>query len=203
MTKKGAPLIILLALFTFNSVKAQSINTLRQKIEKVLQDKSATVGVAIRGTNPQDTISINGGKHLPMQSVFKYHLSLAVLHQVDQGKLRLDKVILLDKELMETYKHMWSPLRKKYPNGGYVTLAEILKNTVAWSDNVGCDVLFKLVGGTNAVESYLHNIGIKDIAIVHPEIVMQANGKISTKTGLLQKLQTKLYNCSLKTQTNY
>ncbi len=174
MTKKGAPLIILLALFTFNSVKAQSINTLRQKIEKVLQDKSATVGVAIRGTNPQDTISINGGKHLPMQSVFKYHLSLAVLHQVDQGKLRLDKVILLDKELMETYKHMWSPLRKKYPNGGYVTLAEILKNTVAWSDNVGCDVLFKLVGGTNAVESYLHNIGIKDIAIVHPEIVMQA-----------------------------
>jgi beta-lactamase class A len=109
-----------------------------------------------------------------MQSVYKYHLALAVLHQVDQGKLRLDKVISLDKDLMESYKHLWSPLCKKYPNGGEVALADILKSTIAWSDNVGCDVLLKLVGGTDVVESYLHSIGIKDIAIAHTEIVMQA-----------------------------
>lgn len=174
MKKKVAPLIILLALLTFNSGKAQSINALREKIEKVLLDKSAIVGVAVSGVNPRDTISINGDKHLPMQSVFKYHLALAVLHQVEQGKLSLDKVISLDKELMEAYKQLWSPLRKKYPNGGDVTLAEILKNTVAWSDNVGCDILFKLVGGTNVVQSYIRNLGIEDIAIVHTEIVMQA-----------------------------
>lgn len=174
MRKRVIPLISLLALLIFDSAKAQSIETLKQKIDKILKDKSATVGVAIRGINPQDTISINGDRHLPMQSVYKYHLALTVLHQVDQGKLSLEKVISLDKALMESYKHLWSPLRKKYPNGGEVTLADILKNTVAWSDNVGCDVLFKLIGGTNVVESYLHKIGVKDIAIVHTEIVMQA-----------------------------
>lgn len=173
MTKKVISIIILF-LLALNLIKAQSIDDLRRKINQVLEDKSATVGVAIRGTNPVDTISINGNKHLPMQSVYKYHLALAVLHQVDQGKLRLDKVISLDKELMESYKHLWSPLRKKYPNGGEVVLADILKSTIAWSDNVGCDVLFKLVGGTDVVESYLHSIGIKDIAIAHTEIVMQA-----------------------------
>ena len=63
---------------------------------------------------------------------------------------------------------------KKYPNRAEVPLAEMLRYTVALSDNLGCDLLFRLVGGTEAVASYLHNIGIKDIAIVHTEIVMQA-----------------------------
>lgn len=173
MIKKVTSLLLLF-LLTLHSTKAQSIDILRKRIEKILEDKSTTVGIAIRGINPRDTISINGNKRLPMQSVFKYHLALAVLHQVDQGKLSLDKVISMDKELLESYQYLWSPLRKRYPNGGEVTLADILKTTVAWSDNVGCDILFKLVGGTDVVQSYIHNIGIKDIAIVHTEIAMQA-----------------------------
>lgn len=147
---------------------------LRQKINRVIEGKAAIVGVAIKGMHAQDTLSINGNKHLPMQSVFKYHLALAVLHQVDQGKWSLDQPIAIDKALIESYKHLWSPLRKKYPNGATVTLAELIRYTVAWSDNLGCDLLFKLLGGTHVVQSYLHTIGVKDIAIVHNEIVMQA-----------------------------
>lgn len=174
---KNTTLLILFFLLIFGFSRAQSIENLRQKINEVLEDKSATVGVAIKGINPYDTLSINGNKHLPMQSVFKYHLAMAVLHQVDQGKFSLDDKITLDKELLEQYIHLWSPLRKKYPDGAEVTLAEVLRYTVAISDNVGCDLLFKLVGGTEVVQSYLHKIGIKDIAIVHTEIVMQAEWK--------------------------
>ncbi len=177
MLRKPTLSLILSALLAIGSAKAQSIDILRQRIGGILKDKSVTVGIAIRGTGPQDTISINGDEHLPMQSVYKYHLALAVLHQVDQGILSLKKVVSLDKELMESYQHLWSPLREKYPNGGEVTLADILKSTVAWSDNVGCDVLFELAGGTDIVQSYLHGIGIEDIAIVHTEMVMQAEWK--------------------------
>lgn len=165
---------ILLCLLAFNSVKAQAIDDLKQRINQVIEDKSATIGVALMGGEPQDTISINGNKRLPMQSVFKYHLALAVLHQVDQGKLSLDEVVSIDKGLMDSYKHLWSPLREKYPNGAKLTLDEIIKYTVALSDNVGCDLLFKLAGGTNEVQSYINSIGINDIAIVHTEIEMQA-----------------------------
>jgi beta-lactamase class A len=173
MTKKIIPLILFF-LLTSGFSRAQSIDTLRQKINKILEDKSATIGVSIWGINPQDTISINGNRHLPMQSVFKFHLALAVLHQVDQGKFSLDEKISIDKEQINLYSHLWSPLRKKYPDGAKVALAEILKYTIALSDNLGCDLLFELVGGTKKVQSYLHKIGIKDIAIIHTEIVMQA-----------------------------
>jgi len=173
MIKRTILLILFLSsIFSFSN--AQSIETLRLKINKVLQDKSATVGVAIKGNKPEDTLSINGNKYLPMQSVFKFHLALAVLHQVDQDKISLDDKISIDKKTIDKYSHLWSPLRKKYPNGAEVSLAEILKYTLALSDNLGCDLLFDLLGGTEVVQTYLHKLGIKDIAIVHPEIVMQA-----------------------------
>nr|WP_299384198.1 class A beta-lactamase, subclass A2 [Allomuricauda sp.] len=158
----------------FHLAQAQSIDVLRQGIHRVLQDKSATVGVAIKGPNPKDTISVNGNMQLPMQSVFKFHLALAVLHQVDQGKLDVKESIPISKETMDTYGHLWSPLRKKYPDGAKVPLAEVIQYTVALSDNVGCDLLFERIGGTEWVQSYLHGIGIKDIAIKHVELAMQA-----------------------------
>ncbi len=167
-------LTLLLCLLTFNYLNAQSIDVLKQQIHEVLKNKKAHVGVAIEGVNPEDVISINGDSHLPMQSVFKYHLALAVLHQVDLGKFDLNESITVDKKTIAKYNHLWSPLRKKYPNGAEITLAEMIKYTVAWSDNLGCDLLFELVGGLKVVENYLHNIGIKDIAIVHNEINMQA-----------------------------
>ncbi len=171
-------ILIILSLFMVNSfLRAQSIDSLRQRISEILKDKSVTAGIAIKGPESGDTLSINGNKHLPMQSVFKYHLALAVLHQVDLGKLSLDDQILIEKDLIKKYEYLWSPLRKKYPEGAKVTLAEILKYTVSLSDNLGCDLLFELIGGTKVVQSYLKSIGIHDIAIRHNEIVMQSEWK--------------------------
>lgn len=186
MTKK-VTLLFLFFLLTFKLSKAQSTEVLRQKIHQVLKGKSVTVGIAIRGVNPADTISINGNKHLPMQSVYKYHLAMAVLHQVDQGKFRLNEKITIDQKMVKSYSHLWSPLRKKYPKGAKITLAEILKYTVAWSDNLGCDLLFKMIGGPKVVESYMHKIGVKNIAIVHPEIKMQAKWKRQYKNWTTAK----------------
>ncbi len=174
MKKISILLILAFALINTFYTNAQSISSLRQKINGILQNKAATVGVAIRGETLSDTLSINGDMRLPMQSVFKFHLVLAVLHQVDIGKLSLDDDIHLDKTLIKYYTHLWSPLREKYPNGAQVTLSEIIEYTVAWSDNLGCDVLFELLGGTEAVQRFLHDIGIKDIAIVHNELIMQS-----------------------------
>ncbi|HAS47507.1 MAG TPA: class A beta-lactamase, subclass A2 [Microscillaceae bacterium] len=177
MTKKATAFTLFFLLIVGFS-KAQSIQALKEKINQVLKGKSATVGVAIQGANPKERLSINGDKHLPMQSVYKYHLALTVLHQVDQGKFSLDQKITLDKKMVEAYSHLWSPLRKKYPNGTKISLAEVIKYTVAWSDNLGCDLLFKLIGGPKIADAYMHKIGIKDIAIVYPEIVMQAKWHI-------------------------
>jgi beta-lactamase class A len=101
-----------LLLFLFISCKfsAQLPDSLRQKIQQVLSAKNAVVGVSIAGSNEKDTLSINGDKHLPMQSVFKFHIALVVLSEVDKGKLALDQKISIEKK--DLLPGLYSPLRE-------------------------------------------------------------------------------------------
>ena len=172
MSKRTALTLILTA-FCFASSFSQSMDSLRMDISTILSTKNATVGVSIMGMNGKDTLTINGNKHVPMQSVFKFHIALAVLDQVDKGRLKLDQYIPISKE--DVQPDYYSPIRDSFPDGTSMTLSKLLEYTVAMSDNIGCDVLLKLIGGPAEVEKYLHKNGIADIAIKHNEATMQSN----------------------------
>ena len=106
-----------------------------------------------------------------MLSVFKFHIALAVLNKVDQGKLKLDQPIFIKKaDLLE---NTWSPIREKYPDGNIeMPLSELIKYTVAKSDNNGCDLLLRLIGGTETVQKFINNKGIKNFTIKADEAQM-------------------------------
>lgn len=152
---------------------AQTTQALRQKIQQIVSAKNATVGVAIVGNNGKDTLTLNGDRHFPLQSVFKFHLALAVLSEVDKGRFSLNqKITITPKDLLPD---LYSPIRDKYPKGATLTLAEILKYTVAESDNVGCELLFKLMGGPRVVENYFAKNQLKDVSIKFNEEQQQSN----------------------------
>jgi beta-lactamase class A len=124
----------------------------------------------------KDTLTVNGKGHFAMQSVYKFHLGLAVLDQIDKGKFKLDQKILVRKK--DLLPNTWSPLREKYPNGEVkIPLSELLQYTVAQSDNNGCDILFNLVGSPKTVDSYIKSLGIKDVAISTTEQEMHQDPK--------------------------
>ena len=152
---------------------AQTTDSLREKIQHIIATKNATVGVSIISGDEKDTLSINGDKHFPLQSVFKFHIALVILSQIDKGKFFLDQKIQIKK--MDLLPGLYSPIRDKYPNGTTLTIAEILKYTVSESDNVGCDILLKLIGGPKVVESFFKKNNIRDISIKINEEDQQAN----------------------------
>lgn len=170
---KSFSLTFLLFLFITHLSSAQPTNSLRTAIQQIISTKNAVVGVSITGNNRKDTLSINGNRHFPLQSVFKFHIALAVLDQVDQGKLWLDQKIKIDKQ--DLLPRLYSPIREKYPNGTILTIKEILQYTVAESDNVGCDILLKLIGGPQVVDAYFKKNNIKDLSIKTNEATQQAN----------------------------
>lgn len=153
--------------------KAQSDQTdlLRNKIEQILSDKNAVVGVSITGNDKKNTLSINGDKHFPMQSVFKFHIALAVLSEIDKGTLSVDQIVKINKD--ELWKGTWSPLRDENPNGGDFTIGKLIQYTVSHSDNTACDVLIRLIGTPKTVEEYIKKSGIQDIEITFSEKEMQ------------------------------
>lgn len=167
-------LIIFLFLFG-NLSRAQSDNTdlLKSKIEQILSDKKALVGVSIMGNHGKETISIHGDRRFPMQSVFKFHIALAVLSEIDKGNLALEQKIILAKEDLLP-EDIYSPLRDENPNGGTFTIKKLIQYAVSYSDNTACDALIRLHGTPKTIEGYIKKSGIAEIQITFNEKDMQA-----------------------------
>ncbi len=145
-------------------------SSLDQKISSIIKDKKAMVGISVLGFENGFTYNKNADKKLPMQSVFKFHIAAAVLDYVEKGKLSLDQKVTLNQSNL--HENTWSPLREKYPNGGIVSLSEIIEYTVAKSDNNGCDILLKLLGGTQVVQKFMNAKGVKNFQIKYNEEAM-------------------------------
>ena len=180
---KSSRLIFNIALLIiFISVRAAfpQADNLKTKISSIIKQTKGNVGVAVIGFDNHDTVIINNNLKYPMQSVYKFPLALYILRKVDEGKLSLDQKIHLTKENL--LPNTWSPLRKKYPNANVdVELREILSYTIRESDNNGCDILFKLVGGTAKVNKYIHSLGIKGMSIAATEKEMHSAWNVQYK----------------------
>jgi beta-lactamase class A/beta-lactamase class A VEB len=163
----------LLLLLITSCQSSNNTDVLRSKIEQIITDKNAVVGVSIIGNNGKDSVSLNGDWRFPMQSVFKFHIALAVLSEVDNGNLSLDQKIVISKDdlLPEDF---WSPLRDENPNGGSFTIEKLIQYSVSQSDNIACDVLIRLIGTPKKVEEYFKKNNIQDIQITYNEKDMQA-----------------------------
>ncbi|MGL6037691.1 MAG: class A beta-lactamase, subclass A2 [Soonwooa sp.] len=186
---------IVLAGFGSNYTFAQQ--DLRSSIQEIVKNKKANIGVAVWHLEKKDTLSVNGHRHVPMQSVFKLPIGLAILDLVDKGKFKIDQKIKFMKEELLPNTH--SPLRDTYPNGGELALLEMIKYTVANSDNNGCDILLNKIGGVDVVQKYMNRIGIKDFQIATNEQEMHAVTELqyqnywnaNSANDLLEKLYTK------------
>jgi len=161
----------LLLLFSFALSCSAQPDTLRKQIEQLVHAHEATVGVGLYALESADSLTVGEQRHYPMQSVYKFHVALAVLHLVDAGTFTLDQPIHVTKK--DLRPHTWSPLREKYPRGDVdLPLREILVATIAQSDNNGCDRLFRLVGGTETVNRYIHGLGYTAVEIKATEAEM-------------------------------
>ncbi|OVE61779.1 CGA/CIA family class A beta-lactamase [Chryseobacterium mucoviscidosis] len=163
--KKITLLFLLISAFVF--AQKSSLDT---QINSIIKNKKATVGISVLGFENGFTYNKNADKKLPMQSVFKFHIAIAVLDYADKGKLSLDQKVTLNQSNL--HENTWSPLREKYPNGGTVPLSEVIEYTVAKSDNNGCDILLKLLGGTQVVQKFMNAKGVKNFQTKYNEEAM-------------------------------
>ncbi|MBC7796457.1 MAG: class A beta-lactamase, subclass A2 [Pyrinomonadaceae bacterium] len=180
MTKNFCKITLFFAVLSLfvltQTIPAQKISP-KASVEQIVKSSNGTIGVAIVGLEDNFSLNVNGDKRFPMQSVFKFPLAVAVLDQVDKGKLALDQKIRVTKS--DLLPNTWSPLREANPDGGDILLSDLLKYTVSQSDNNGCDILFRLLGGAKSVGTYVNkNLGVKDIAIVATEEEMAKDERV-------------------------
>lgn len=195
--------IILATILFFNlcfQINGQTTDSLKMKIQQIISLKKVEVGVAIMDKNRKDTLYINGNQHFPLQSVFKFHIALTVLSQIDKGKFNLNQKIKIEKK--DLLPNLYSPIRDDYPNGGTLTMSKILEYTVSQSDNVGCEVLLRLIGGPEVVEKYCRDNGIEEISIKLNEEQQQANWDLQFQNWTTPKGANKILEIFYSNKNN-
>src|ERR1700733_12902897 len=100
-------------LLTFLLGSAFAQEPLQQQIRNIAVEAHGKVSVACSLPGTPLNCDLNPDSHPPMQSVFKLPLAIAVLHQVEQGKLTFDQPIRFLRE--DRIPHAYSPLQDKYP----------------------------------------------------------------------------------------
>ena len=132
------------------------------------------VGAAVAIVEGGKVVALHGEQHFPMQSVYKLPIGMALLHQVDLGKLSLSQQVRITKAELPLAPH-YSPIRDKYPNGTSMTVSELLGEMITVSDNTATDILLERIGGPAQVTAYLRGLGIRNIVVATSEQAMAQN----------------------------
>ncbi|BAT56650.1 putative beta-lactamase (plasmid) [Nostoc sp. NIES-3756] len=149
--------------------KANNENELRDRLEQISQAAQGRVGITATVLETGETVTVNGDQQFPMQSVYKFPIAMAVLAQVDKGKLKLDQKIQIEaSDIVQD-----SRILDENSQGREYSLAELLQYMVSESDSTACDALLRLIGEPQRATKYLRDLGVDDIVIANTENEIQ------------------------------
>ena len=162
MHARRIALLLPILLLVFDSL---SHAQLRQQIARIAAQAHGRVGVACSLPGKRLDCDYNAGEALPMQSVYKLPISMAMLHAVEQGRFTLTQTIrFLPSDLIAPDQR--SPLRDAHPHGNVdLPVEELLRGAIVDSDGVASDILMRSLGGAATVEAYVRSLGISGIEI--------------------------------------
>jgi beta-lactamase class A len=141
---------------------------LEKQFAKIAAEAKGRVGAAAIIIETGEAAFLKANEHYPMQSVYKLPIAMAVMEKVKLGQLDLEEKVAVTKDEFVRAGQR-SPLRDKNPDGGEFTIRELMRLALVESDGTASDVLLRVGGGPDEVQSYLTQIGITDMKVVNTE----------------------------------
>ncbi len=150
---------------------AASRARLRAEMADIAQATHGPVGAAACVVEGGSVVSLHGEQRFPMQSVYKLPIAVAILRQVDLGRLSLNQPVRIrQSDLVPPSRG--SPIRDKYPHGTTMTVSQLLQAMMSVSDGTASDILLTRAGGPEQVTAYLHSLGVHGIVVATTERAM-------------------------------
>jgi beta-lactamase class A len=126
-----------------------AIGRLEREFARNSRQVKGLVGIAAIHVESGTIARCNAADRFPMASTYKVPIAVQVLHLVDEGKLRLDRMI----EIRQRDIHPGSgTLPRLFDKPGLaLSVRNLLELMLLISDNSATDVLLRLAGGPEAV----------------------------------------------------
>jgi beta-lactamase class A len=130
---------------------------LQQEVERIDRESPGTLGVYVKRLKDGETYSHGADQPWYLGSTVKVFVAIAVLQQVDAGRLKLsDKLTLQDSDRIEAGPLVWEK------TGTTFTVESLLKRMLVDSDNTASNVLIRTVGEERVNESAKAAMGAKN-----------------------------------------
>jgi len=161
---KFAPFLAAALLTSSAAAASDRTAVLESRISEAVKAFRGEMGVAVVNLDTGESVAVNGDKRFPTASLIKVAVMVEAFHQIAEGKLRPEQTVTLRKE--DKAGDETVPLNVMHA-GATLTVADLLRFMIAWSDNTATNLLVRLVGTAN-VDKRLESYGITDMKLFRP-----------------------------------
>jgi beta-lactamase class A len=146
---------------------------LEAQVHDLWRNFPGRTGVGIFAIDDGWSLARRGDEFFPQQSVSKLWVAMAVLDQVDRGKIKLDQMVRITRNDLAVFHQ---PIRDRVLANGEIqeSVQSLLEMAITKSDNTANDSLLRTVGGPEAVREFITRKGLGKIRFGPGERALQS-----------------------------
>jgi beta-lactamase class A len=133
------------------------LQRLEASILRTTRSINATWGIYVKSLETGEEIAVDADRQMETMSTIKIPLMIEAFEQIKAGKFKLsDKYTFAEKD---TQPGTGTIQRLDY--GAVMTVKDLITMMIIVSDNTATEVLFRMVGGPDAVNARMQALGLK------------------------------------------
>jgi beta-lactamase class A len=134
------------------------LQRLRAAIERTTRSVNATWGIYIKSLESDEEIALDADRQMETMSTIKIPLMVEAFEQVKAGKFKLtDKYTFAQAD-----SQPGTGTIQRLDAGAVMTVKDLITMMIIVSDNTATEVLYRMVGGPDAVNARMDVLGLKN-----------------------------------------
>ncbi|HTK28017.1 MAG TPA: serine hydrolase [Vicinamibacterales bacterium] len=151
-------LLVSLLLPASPGAQTRPLDRLKASIERITTSVNATWGIYVKSLQTGEEIAIGADRRMETMSTIKIPLMIEVLEQVKAGRFKLtDKYTFAAAD-----SQPGTGTIQRLDPGAVMTVKDLVTMMIIVSDNTATEVLYRMVGGPDAVNARMAALGLKD-----------------------------------------
>jgi len=150
-------LVAFAAFMLFQAPQQTPLQRLEASILRTTRGVNATWGIYVKSLDTGETIAVDADRQMETMSTIKIPLMIEVFEQIKAGKFKLtDKYTFVEKD-----SQPGTGTIQRLDYGAVMTVKDLITMMIIVSDNTATEVLYRMVGGPDAVNARMQTLGLK------------------------------------------
>jgi len=133
------------------------LQRLQASIERTTKSVNATWGIYVKSLETSEEIAIDADRQMETMSTIKIPLMIEAFEQIKAGRFKLtDKYTFVQAD-----SQPGTGTIQRLDPGAVMTIKDLITMMIIVSDNTATDVLYRMVGGPDAVNARMQTLGLQ------------------------------------------